>query len=197
MATRSEHANAFCHEILPAVSRTFALSIRLLPGDLGAAVRDAYLLCRIADTIEDAPDLGAEGKASLLDALAACFDDPASVAEFTARAAVVTGDAAHVRLTRNSDLVFAAYFELPEKTRAHVRHWVREMITGMRKFVLTYPHGIRIQSLEEYKGTATTSPARWATCSPTSGTSTRRASANGSMKCCASAVVPSRRRSRR
>lgn len=151
MATRSEHANAFCHEILPAVSRTFALSIRLLPGDLGAAVRDAYLLCRIADTIEDAPDLRAEEKASLLDALAACFDDPASVAEFTARAAAVTGDAAHVRLTRNADLVFTAYFELPEQTRAHVRHWVREMITGMRKFVLTYPHGIRIQSLDEYK----------------------------------------------
>ena len=141
----------FCQEILPAVSRTFALSIRLLPGDLGDAVRDAYLLCRIADTIEDAGQLAAQDKASLLDAFAACFDDPAMVGEFTARAAVVTGDAAHVRLTRNADLVFAAYRDLPEQTRRHVRHWVLEMITGMRKFVLTYPHGIRIQSLDEYK----------------------------------------------
>lgn len=143
--------NQFCQEILPAVSRTFALSIRLLPGDLGAAVRDAYLLCRIADTIEDAPDLGAADKAALLDAFAACFDGPAMVAEFTSRAGTIRGDAAHLRLTRNADLVFAAYRELPETTRQHVRHWVLEMVTGMRKFVLTYPHGIRIQSLEEYK----------------------------------------------
>src|SRR6476659_7719251 len=105
-----QQANDFCREILPAVSRTFALSIRLLPGDLGAAVRDAYLLCRIADTVEDAPGLNALEKASLLDALAVCFDDPALVAKFTARAAGVTGDAAHIRLINNSDLVFTAYF---------------------------------------------------------------------------------------
>jgi len=151
MAPRSENANAFCQEILPAVSRTFALSIRLLPGDLGAAVCDAYLLCRIADTIEDAGDLAAPDKAALLDAFAACFDDSAKVADFTARAAVVTGDAAHVRLIQNSDVVFEAYGQMPEKTRRHVRRWVLEMVTGMRKFVLTYPHGIRIQSLDEYK----------------------------------------------
>jgi len=77
--------NQFCQEILPAVSRTFALSIRLLPGDLALPSRDAYLLCRIADTIEDAPDFAADEKAALLDLLAACFDDPAAAAEFTAR----------------------------------------------------------------------------------------------------------------
>jgi len=36
--TTRKRANDFCREILPAVSRTFALSIRLLPGDLGASV---------------------------------------------------------------------------------------------------------------------------------------------------------------
>src|SRR5437764_10121712 len=109
MATRSEQANAFCQEILPSVSRTFALSIRLLPGDLGSAVRDAYLLCRIADTVEDAPGLSAQEKASLLDALAVCFDDSALVPEFTGRVADIAGDTAHVRLINNSDLVFGAY----------------------------------------------------------------------------------------
>src|SRR3954464_5598457 len=95
---RAREVDDFCREILPAVSRTFALSIRLLPGELGAAVRDAYLLCRIADTIEDAPDLPADDKAALLDRLAACFDNPALVSEFTARASAVTGDEAHVKL---------------------------------------------------------------------------------------------------
>ncbi|MCU0627289.1 MAG: squalene/phytoene synthase family protein, partial [Gemmatimonadaceae bacterium] len=57
--------------ILPRVSRTFALSVRVLPGDLGRAVLAAYLLCRIADTIEDAPTLPAAHKAATLDRLVA------------------------------------------------------------------------------------------------------------------------------
>jgi farnesyl-diphosphate farnesyltransferase len=148
---RLQRANEFSRAILPAVSRTFALSIRLLPGDLGAAVRCAYLLCRIADTVEDEPNLAAELKAPLFDALTACFDDEAAADAFPLCAAAVQGDPAHVQLVRNADLVFVAYRALPERTRGFVRHWVREMIRGMRKFVLVYPHGIRIQSLEEYR----------------------------------------------
>lgn len=151
MTTSSARAEDFCNEILPAVSRTFALGIRLLPGALGQAVRDAYLLCRIADTIEDAPDLPAEEKASLLDLLSQCFDAPDRIDALTAGIGVVTGDAAHIRLARNCALVFTSYATLPSKTRDHVRRWVREMISGMRKFVLAYPNGIRIQSVEEYK----------------------------------------------
>src|SRR5215468_2316387 len=43
--------------ILPAVSRTFALTIPELPAGLRTSVTNAYLLCRIADTIEDEPAL--------------------------------------------------------------------------------------------------------------------------------------------
>jgi len=57
-AVASRDAAAFCVSILPAVSRTFALGIRALPGALGQAVLDAYLLCRIADTVEDSPSIG-------------------------------------------------------------------------------------------------------------------------------------------
>ena len=39
--------------ILPGVSRTFALTIPALPERLAKVVTNAYLLCRIADTIED------------------------------------------------------------------------------------------------------------------------------------------------
>jgi farnesyl-diphosphate farnesyltransferase len=45
--------------ILPHVSRTFALTIPQLPPALRTAVTSAYLLCRIADTIEDEPALSA------------------------------------------------------------------------------------------------------------------------------------------
>jgi len=151
MAPGHDEAQSFCDEILPRVSRTFALSIRLLPGTLGDAVRDAYLLCRIADTIEDAPEVSATEKAALFDLLAASFDDDATTKLLTDRLATIGGDAAHVDLARHTDYVMAAYGALPDATRAHVRRWVREMIGGMRKFVLAYPNGIRIQSLDEYK----------------------------------------------
>ena len=45
------------NRILPHVSRTFALTIPQLPPALRTPVTNAYLLCRIADTIEDEVDL--------------------------------------------------------------------------------------------------------------------------------------------
>ena len=48
--------------ILQGVSRTFALTIPQLPSGLRKPVSNAYLLCRIADTIEDEPALSADQK---------------------------------------------------------------------------------------------------------------------------------------
>ena len=54
-------------EILPHVSRTFALTIPQLPDALRVAVTNAYLLCRIADTIEDEPALSPAETLAFLD----------------------------------------------------------------------------------------------------------------------------------
>jgi len=150
MPARAAYADTFCEEILPAVSRTFAVGIRLLPGELRAAVRDAYLLCRIADTVEDAPNLGADEKASLLDGFAACLTDPSAIGSLRSRLIRVAGDEAHVRLLGHADLVLASFACRSSESRAHIIRWVTEMATGMRRFVIAYPEGIRIQSLEEY-----------------------------------------------
>ena len=50
------------NHILQGVSRTFALTIPQLPVELSGVVSNAYLLCRIADTIEDDKDLALEQK---------------------------------------------------------------------------------------------------------------------------------------
>jgi farnesyl-diphosphate farnesyltransferase len=155
----------FCREILPAVSRTFSISIRLLPGELGAAIRCAYLICRIADTIEDERTFSADEKAALFDSLALILRErserkdrsPArdltddSLRGLVDSAPRLTGTPADRTLVENAPLVLVAFNALPETTRNHVRRWTSEMIAGMRKFVLAYPHGVRIQSLEEYK----------------------------------------------
>src|ERR1700722_15240599 len=54
---RSDSDKDYQDRVLPQVSRTFALTIPQLPAALRDAVTNAYLLCRIADTIEDEPAL--------------------------------------------------------------------------------------------------------------------------------------------
>ncbi|MBM4193213.1 MAG: phytoene/squalene synthase family protein [Gemmatimonadetes bacterium] len=144
-------ARAWAHAILPDVSRTFALSIRFLPGTLGTAVSTAYLLCRIADTVEDDGTLSAARKAELLDAFRAALDTPNAAAKFAAEARALNGDRAHVALSQGTDRVYTLLASLPAATRERVTHWVAEMISGMRKFVLLYPDGIRMQTLGEYR----------------------------------------------
>jgi len=53
---------AYQDRILVGVSRTFALTIPTLPEALRHVVGNGYLLCRIADTIEDDPGLTIEDK---------------------------------------------------------------------------------------------------------------------------------------
>ena len=74
--------------MLPRVSRTFALNIRLLAGPLRQAVGVGYLLCRAADTIEDAwPGTAAEIEARFDLLLEAVAGDGAAAEALAARAA--------------------------------------------------------------------------------------------------------------
>lgn len=148
---RIREAERFGTAILPDVSRTFAISIRLLPGTLGTAVLTAYLLCRIADTVEDDNSTTPERRGELLDAFLRALDDRDAAEAFPALAKDLKGDAAHLALVARTDLVLVLFRTLPPRTRERVAHWVREMGLGMAKFVRQYPKGIRIQTLAEYR----------------------------------------------
>ena len=56
----------YCQKTLPKVSRTFALNISILKGDLHRSILIAYLFCRIVDTVEDAAQLDPKIKIKLL-----------------------------------------------------------------------------------------------------------------------------------
>ena len=71
-------------------SRTFALSIAALPEALRDAVRVAYLLCRIVDTVEDDETLGAPLRTELFDAFDALMVDDGASAEAFERQADAT-----------------------------------------------------------------------------------------------------------
>ncbi len=61
-ALAPQSALGYQEAIFPLVSRSFALTIPQLPAPLNTVMTTAYLLCRIADTIEDEPALSVSEK---------------------------------------------------------------------------------------------------------------------------------------
>lgn len=77
-------AIAYQEAILPKVSRTFALTIPQLPLALRDVVANAYLLCRIADTIEDEPAFSPDEKERYESAFVDAVTGRADAARFAA-----------------------------------------------------------------------------------------------------------------
>jgi len=143
--------NQFCSAMLPRVSRTFALGIRLLPRALEDPVTIGYLLCRIADTIEDDRALPPERKLQLLEQFVTCFSSAHDAERYAADVGGAGMSAADRELVDGSAQVFRAYRALDPASRGIIREWVAEMAGGMQEFVRLYPHGIRIQSVPEFQ----------------------------------------------
>ncbi|NNG16903.1 MAG: phytoene/squalene synthase family protein [Gemmatimonadales bacterium] len=124
---------AFCAAMLPKVSRTFALCIRLLPRPLAESVTIAYLLCRIADTVEDAVDLSVAEKRELLSHFNACLDREGPDAAPLREAFVACrNDEEH--LAFDADIVLGEFRALSPAEQEAVRPWVQEMCLGMAEF---------------------------------------------------------------
>ena len=129
----SSDGRAFCAALLPKVSRTFALCIRLLPRPLAESVTIAYLLCRIADTVEDAIDLSVAEKRELLRHFSECLnrDGPGAA---PLRDAFAARRSDEERLAFNADIVLGEFRTLSPAEQDAVRPWVQEMCSGMAEF---------------------------------------------------------------
>jgi farnesyl-diphosphate farnesyltransferase len=136
--------------MLPRVSRTFALGVKLLPSKLELPVRLGYLLCRIADTVEDDLALDARRKAELLDAFLTCFDDANAADAYGEYVRELTANDDYIELVSTTGEVFALYRTLDRTTQDILKHWIGEMVAGMRRFVIDHPDGIRISSIDEF-----------------------------------------------
>lgn len=124
---------AYCGEMLPKVSRTFALCIRLLPPDLERSVMLAYLLCRIADTIEDADDIPVDDKRELLQRFAGNISTPEAEVGYL-QAAFTDDGTAEDQLCHHADRVLRCFGRLDRDEQEAVRPWVEEMCAGMVDF---------------------------------------------------------------
>ena len=127
----------FCEDSLPKVSRTFAINIRILKGDVYRGVLLAYLLCRIADSIEDDHYFPVDFKIQKLHDYASLFP-PAlhykeQINEFLQSMRFAHETHASV-LVNNTVRVFNELVKLPETLVAVISRYVKEMAVGMADF---------------------------------------------------------------
>ncbi len=137
-AMERESDRALCEDLLPKVSRTFALGIGLLPHGLEHSVLVAYLLCRIADTIEDTTLLDPTDKVTLLMHFQQCLeDDHLDAAHLRQAFRHWTTD--DERLTHDANVVLREFRRLPAPHRAVIAPRVQEMCRGMAEFAGEVP----------------------------------------------------------
>lgn len=126
----------YCLDTLPRVSRTFAPTIRMLPKGLNVPVTVAYLLCRIADTVEDSEVLTLDQKKNILTMFADIFvkSQPQSVSAFMALVEDFPRGNADDELVHHLPVVIDVFNSFSEGVRKHIAKWVVEMSMGMRKY---------------------------------------------------------------
>lgn len=138
---------AYQDHALQGVSRTFALTIPELPESLRLVVGNAYLLCRIADTLEDAESLSVDDKKRLSEQFVEVVAGTADAAQFGRDAFARLGDdtlEAERNLVRNTDRVLRITHGFSAADRAALLRCVRIMVDGMERFQEgRFTHGLR------------------------------------------------------
>jgi farnesyl-diphosphate farnesyltransferase len=146
---------AYQDHILPDVSRTFALTIPQLPSALRTPVTSAYLLCRIADTIEDEPALAADATLVFLNRFVAVLAGrepaPALARDLLPHLTEQTLPAER-DLVRHMDKVVRVTARLPELQRIAITRCVEVMCSGMHQFQQTASlRGVpRLTDMDDY-----------------------------------------------
>ena len=133
-------ADVYQERILPHVSRTFALTIPQLPRGLRRAVTNAYLLCRIADTIEDEPAVSAEETHVFLQRFAAVVsgrEPPEPLARDIEQRLSDRTLPAERDLVRNTSLVIEITHSLPRDQQTAIQRCIDLMCYGMHHFQTT------------------------------------------------------------
>ncbi|HZD41894.1 MAG TPA: phytoene/squalene synthase family protein [Terriglobales bacterium] len=123
--------------MLEGVSRTFALTIPQLPRVLGRVVANAYLLCRIVDTIEDEPALSSRQKAGFYRRFVKSLSDPQSAERLSEELCPLLSCAtiaAEQDLMRHVPRVVRITRSFPDPQRESMERCVRVMAEGMGEF---------------------------------------------------------------
>ncbi len=143
-------------ELLEKTSRTFALSIPLLPEPTCRELGIAYLLFRIADTFEDAAQWEQDERVRALEQLVELLQQPDldsadRLGDRWARAVPIEHDG-YLELLRDSGLVLREFLELSDSARGIVGAHTIRTARGMVGFVEQTIDGVlRLDGLQDLR----------------------------------------------
>ena len=144
-------------ELLQTTSRTFALSIPLLPSPLDHRVTLSYLVFRISDTLEDADHLNRSDRVAGLHAFCEVLDDLNGdkaalwTREWSQRS--ISDDENYNRLLRETPQVISELQAMDEASRLAVVHHAKRSAQGMADVLETADEqgSLQLSSLEELR----------------------------------------------
>jgi len=140
--------------MLQETSRTFALSIPLLPEPLREEVSVAYLLFRIADTLEDETAMPAAERASALGLVASAAGEPETFSETIGAALdamdIPTDHEGYARLMSNTGTVLAAFDRLGSGARATIASHLARTCRGMSEHIARGEVPGSVRELRDY-----------------------------------------------
>lgn len=149
----------YCVQTLPKVSRTFALNISVLRGELHRSILIAYLFCRTVDTVEDAAKLDPKIKSRLLLEFSRLIEDrdyrEKNLVAWLEECVEVDGTTNDLDLLRQVSRVFKVFDSLPKNHQDQIIPSVSKMAKGMAFFQNRFQFGEitpleNIEDLEEY-----------------------------------------------
>ncbi|MFB3924504.1 MAG: phytoene/squalene synthase family protein [Syntrophales bacterium] len=150
-----EHGFEYERKVLNRVSRSFALTIPLLPEPLRRTVTNAYLICRIIDTIEDEKDLTMIQKLFFFRKFIQVISGRAPAERFAqALWPLLTGSTLPEErdLIANTPLIIRNNSTFTLKQQAAIRRCASVMVQGMSAIQMNKgPHGLRdLTDLDNY-----------------------------------------------
>lgn len=129
---------SFCKLALAQHSRTFAIPIAMLPLPLEQGVTAAYLLCRIADTVEDNPEATAAERELLFRSLLDILGGTLEPVEFIGRCERLRGFTSNeLSLIAGLPRVLRVFEAAPGHVEAG--RWIAELIRGMAIYAQRFP----------------------------------------------------------
>ncbi|ANG64099.1 hypothetical protein A8C75_17560 [Marinobacterium aestuarii] len=131
MTNNNLPAQDFCYESLRKVSRSFYVNTVALRNPIRDYVCVAYLLCRIADTIEDDPGLSVDAKAQGFVLFKDGLSQGAPVAAWCDFVATLDSSDDEQELALNFHTVLAQFSVFPQKIRDIISKHVVIMADGM------------------------------------------------------------------
>ena len=132
-----EADEAYQEHILQFVSRTFALTIPQLPDGLTRVVSNAYLLCRIADTVEDDNAVNSEQTRRLADMFAQVVAGNVPAKEFSDALCPLLSEQTIEEehdLIKNTESVIRITHSFNDNQRSALARCVRIMAKGMADY---------------------------------------------------------------